>query len=316
MRSRGVLRRIPVSAVASYKAAISRYDRLTKMRIFLVAVGAGEPAHELAHRVIIDSGAQSYADAAEFFPDGVQDPYRAVDESDAIVWLYKPVIGFSRSDYNYLYTDSVMQRAVRTRKVVLYYEFQSDVHQTMPAVMALMARRSYGIQSLDEFERSFRKDLQDLMAGIIRFSEAPLKVFPCHSKLDKIAVRQMWQQLLERGVHPWLDEEDLVGGEDWELAINKAIRTSHAILVFLSRKSVNTAGFAHKELRLALDVADRQPEGAIFIIPLRLDDCQVPERLRSWHWIDLFDESGFSKLIRALRQRARDLEIETPGFDQ
>src|SRR5207248_3665123 len=148
-------------------------------------------------------------------------------------------------------------------------------------------------------------DLQDLMAGTIRFSEAPLKVFLCHSKLDKTAVREMWQQLLERGIQPWLDEEDLVGGEDWELAINKAVRTSHAILVFLSRKSVTTPGFAHKEIRLALDVADRQPEGAIFMIPLRLDDCQVPERLRSWQWIDLFDVSGFNKLIKALRQRAR-----------
>jgi hypothetical protein len=48
------------------------------MRIFLVAVGAGELAYDLARRIIVDSGAQSYADDDEFFPDGVQDPYRAV----------------------------------------------------------------------------------------------------------------------------------------------------------------------------------------------------------------------------------------------
>ena len=285
------------------------------MRIFLVTVGAGEAAYDLARRIIVGSGARSYADDDEFFPDGVQDPYRAIDEANAVVWLYKPGgLQYSRSDYNYLYADTVMQRAVRTRKPVLYYEFHSEVDQPMPAVMRLVARRTYGIKSLDEFEQGLRRDLHDLMSGTIRFSEAPLRVFLCHSKLDKTSVRELWHQLLERGIQPWFDEEDLVGGEDWELAIKKAVQTSHAILVFLSRKSVTTPGFVHKEIRLALDIADRQPEGAIFIIPLRLDDCQVPERLKTWQWIDQFDPSGSTRLMRALRQRAQDLGIETPGF--
>jgi hypothetical protein len=77
---------------------------------------------------------------------------------------------------------------------------------------------------------------------LCRRDERRGKVFLCHSKLDKIAVRELWGQLLERGIQPWFDEEDLVGGENWELAIKKAVQTSHAILVFLSRKSVTTPG--------------------------------------------------------------------------
>src|SRR6185369_12354195 len=55
---------------------------------------------------------------------------------------------------------------------------------------------------------------------------------------------------------------------------------------------VNKAGFVQKEIRLALDVADLQPEGSIFLIPTRLKDCDVPIRLRKWQWVDLWTPAG------------------------
>ncbi len=56
-----------------------------------------------------------------------------------------------------------------------------------------------------------------------------------------------------------------------------------------------------KEIRLALDVADEQPEGRIFIIPLRLEECDGPERLTRWHWVDYYTANGHDRLIRAVR---------------
>ena len=61
---------------------------------------------------------------------------------------------------------------------------------------------------------------------------------------------------------------------------------------------------------MSLDVADEQPEGTIFIIPVRLDECDVPDRLRRWHWVRLFDANGFGKLMTALEQRASELGIK------
>jgi formylglycine-generating enzyme required for sulfatase activity len=40
------------------------------------------------------------------------------------------------------------------------------------------------------------------------------------------------------------------------------------------------------------------------VIPVRLEECEVPERLRRWHWVNLFEERGSEKLRRALRIRA------------
>jgi hypothetical protein len=68
-------------------------------------------------------------------------------------------------------------------------------------------------------------------------------------------------------------------------------------------------GAAHFN-KMSLDVADEQPEGTIFIIPVRLDECDVPDRLRRWHWVRLFDANGFGKLMTALEQRASELGIK------
>jgi hypothetical protein len=47
-----------------------------------------------------------------------------------------------------------------------------------------------------------------------------------------------------------------------------------------------------------------KPEGEIFIIPARLEECDNLESLRKWHWVDLFEDDGYEMLKRALRARA------------
>lgn len=50
-----------------------------------------------------------------------------------------------------------------------------------------------------------------------------LQVFLCHSSGDKDAVRTLYQQLRREGVKPWLDEEDLLPGQNWDQEIREAI---------------------------------------------------------------------------------------------
>src|SRR6266487_661967 len=134
-------------------------------------------------------------------------------------------------------------------------------------------------------------------------TKRPLKVFLCHAHSDAIAVRALYLRLRREGVDVWLDKEKLLPGSDWELEIRKAVREADVVVVCLS-KQFNQAGFRQKEVRIALDTAMEQPEGAIFIIPARLEECENLESLRRWHWVDLFEADGFQKLIRALRLRA------------
>ena len=127
-----------------------------------------------------------------------------------------------------------------------------------------------------------------------------LKVFLCHSSNDKEAVRTLYGRLYADGFEPWLDEENLLPGQEWELEIEKAVRSSDAVIVCLSRSSITGRGYVQKEIKYALDVADEQPEGSIFLIPAKLEECEVPNRLQGRHWVNLFETAGYGRLVLAL----------------
>src|SRR5215211_4336274 len=139
-------------------------------------------------------------------------------------------------------------------------------------------------------------------------NKRPLKVFLCHAHSDATAVRALYLRLRREGVDVWLDKEKLLPGSDWELEIRKAVREADVVVVCLS-KQFNQAGFRQKEVRLALDTAMEKPEGEIFIIPARLEECDNLESLRKWHRVDLFEDDGYEMLIRALRTRADKIGV-------
>jgi formylglycine-generating enzyme required for sulfatase activity len=142
------------------------------------------------------------------------------------------------------------------------------------------------------------------MMDEIQKRTSPLRIFLCHSSGDKPEVRNLYQRLSSDGFDPWLDEENLLAGQDWELEIEEAVQTSDIVIVCLSHKAITKAGYVQKEINDALKVAEKQPEGTIFLIPLKLEECNVPKRLQRWHWINLFEEKGYGRLISSLRFRA------------
>jgi hypothetical protein len=136
-----------------------------------------------------------------------------------------------------------------------------------------------------------------------------LRIFLCHGHEDKDRVLMLYQQLNDEGFQPWMDEEDLLPGQDWQAEIRKAVRQSDAFVVCLSSQSTTRAGFIHREIAFAMDVADEQPEETLFIIPLKLEPCTVPEKLAHLHWGLLSEKNGYQKLVKALRRRMDQLRI-------
>jgi hypothetical protein len=136
----------------------------------------------------------------------------------------------------------------------------------------------------------------------------PLRVFLCHSSNDKPAIRKLYQKLLVDGFKPWLDEEDLLPGQDWQSEIVRSLNSADVVLVCLSSGSISKTGYVQKEIKDILDIADKQPENVIFLIPVRLEKCTIPERLNRWQWVDLFEKRGYERLIRALHARANTLK--------
>ncbi|MCI0609601.1 MAG: SUMF1/EgtB/PvdO family nonheme iron enzyme [Anaerolineae bacterium] len=124
-------------------------------------------------------------------------------------------------------------------------------------------------------------------------------------------MRELYRYLLRRRIKPWFDEIDLVGGQDWQAEIPKALATSDAIIICLTKNSVDKEGYIQKEIKFALDKALEMPEGRIFLIPVRFEECDVPFSLSRYQWVDLFDEAGYTRMMKALKFRAAQLERAT-----
>ena len=74
-------------------------------------------------------------------------------------------------------------------------------------------------------------------------------------------------------------------------------------LLFAFRGTFNKQrGYRHEELKIALEKVDSLPDGEIFIIPARLEKCDLPNSLSHLHRVDLFEADGYKKLMRALRK--------------
>ncbi|MBI5932918.1 MAG: toll/interleukin-1 receptor domain-containing protein [Chloroflexi bacterium] len=150
-------------------------------------------------------------------------------------------------------------------------------------------------------------------------TKRPLKVFLCHASADKPAVRALYKRLKSDGIDAWLDEESLLPGAYWRDEIPKAIQEADVVIVCLSKNSVTKDGYIQKEIKFALDQADEKIEGTIFLIPAKLEECDVPRRFQNWHWVNLFfdgnelDNIGYSRLFRSLQIRSERLSTFTPS---
>ncbi|MEM8722851.1 MAG: toll/interleukin-1 receptor domain-containing protein [Cyanobacteria bacterium P01_G01_bin.39] len=149
------------------------------------------------------------------------------------------------------------------------------------------------------FQNSWDNSDENISSASER-AQSSLRIFLSHSSGDKAVVRRLYSDLLSSGFVPWFDEVDLLPGQNFDREIRIAVKQSQVVLVCLSKNSINKTGYIQKEIKYVLDVADHQPEGATFIIPVLLEPCDVPMSMGHLHYVRLFDQSGMEKLVAAL----------------
>ena len=152
-----------------------------------------------------------------------------------------------------------------------------------------------------------------------------IQLFLAHASEDKTTVLGLYERLKAKGYKPWVDKKNLIPGQNWRDEIPKAIRKSQLFIACLSSRFVSKQGYVQKEFRLALDTYAEKPPGSIYLIPLKLEDCEVPDvrfeplgvGLRDLHWVDYWEPEGFENLVRAIEYQitqlqASDSDIATP----
>jgi AAA+ ATPase superfamily predicted ATPase len=71
-------------------------------------------------------------------------------------------------------------------------------------------------------------------------------------------------------------------------------------------------GYVQREFRLALDTLEEMPPDAIYTIPIRLDDCEIPEQFHHLQWSDISEEGEFDRIVRAMQFGMEQRQHFTP----
>jgi hypothetical protein len=143
------------------------------------------------------------------------------------------------------------------------------------------------------------QSVTDIKERSLRRKSRTLKLFLAYSHGDSQKVRDVYSILKTNGFDPWLDEMNLLPGQQWKPEIRRAIRGSDLVLLCISSSSVNKKGYFQKELRDAVDIALMSSD--TFIIPVRLDEGEVPFIISNYQSLDYFQPDGPERLVNLLR---------------
>jgi len=104
----------------------------------------------------------------------------------------------------------------------------------------------------------------------------PKSVFISYAKADTQHANRLYDDLKKVGLTAWKDT-DIKPGANRENAISSAMKRSGYFIPLFSSISIAQSGNSQKELRDAVEINKTLPQNKVYIIPVRLDDCQVPE---------------------------------------
>ena len=120
------------------------------------------------------------------------------------------------------------------------------------------------------------------------------KIFFSYSRLDSAFALQLAKDIRASGVDIWIDQLDIAAGNHWDAAVEKALTTSACVLVIMTPSSTSSTNVMD-EVSFALESGKK-------IIPVMLEDCLPPFRLRRLQRIDFTKDykAGFAQLLVAI----------------
>lgn len=131
--------------------------------------------------------------------------------------------------------------------------------------------------------------------------------FVSYVREDSAAVDRLQEVLETAGIQVWRDTANLWPGQDWRERIRHAITSDSLVFIacFSTAGQARVKTYQNEELTLAIEEIRKRPVTVPWIIPVRLDNCEIPDReigagrtLRSIQKTDLFGAYADTNLER------------------
>ena len=129
------------------------------------------------------------------------------------------------------------------------------------------------------------------------------KVFISYAKEDGEIAEKLYDFLVLYHYDPWLDKRKLLPGQQWDDEIKLALKKTDFIILLFSKTSVAKRGYLQREFKIALAYCEEKLDSDIFIIPIKIDDCEVPEKFKEFQWIDLQNPNSYGQILAALKRQ-------------
>lgn len=141
-----------------------------------------------------------------------------------------------------------------------------------------------------------------------------IRIFLSHAKEDEQTVLDLYEKLQQKGYKPWIDRKELLPGDSWRAVVPAVIEESDIFIACFSCVSVAKHSYVQKEIRIALNTQVAKPPETTYLIPIRLDDCTIPNfrqeecgmSLHDIQSVDVFEYDGLNRLFEALKRAFPD----------
>lgn len=133
-------------------------------------------------------------------------------------------------------------------------------------------------------------------------------VFLSHNGKDKPRVRKLAERLKSAGLRVWFDEWNIKSGDIIALKVDEGLEQSRVLLLCISANAL-ASGWVALERSTAVH-RDPANVGRRFI-PVLLDNCELPDTLRRYKYVDFRDEAeaAFAEILDACRPEVAEVPV-------
>lgn len=135
-------------------------------------------------------------------------------------------------------------------------------------------------------------------------------MFFSYSRDDSELVLNLAKELRQAGADVWLDQLDIPAGQRWDSAIQNALTDADTLIVALSKTSISSDNVMD-EVSYALE-KDKK------VIPVLLEECEIPFRIRRLQFVDLTTnyEEGIKTILSGINAESPSVpEARQKGSD-
>jgi formylglycine-generating enzyme required for sulfatase activity len=128
------------------------------------------------------------------------------------------------------------------------------------------------------------------------------KTFLSYSRVNKDFALRLAKELKAEGFYVWLDQLDIPAGARWDREVEKALKECEIFMIIITQASTESENVLD-EIGYAIDKGKR-------ILPVLLENCEIPLRLRRFQYAD-FTGASFDEGLESAKRLLRDLVGQT-----